>query len=195
MADSHKLSWLLRHGAVATGLSMDAAGWAPVSEVLAHTGMSCADLEAAVARDGKGRLELDGDRIRAAQGHSRSGTPVSWEALEASWSPASGLERVWHGTAMEALPGIAAEGLRPGERTHVHLAEHPESRVGKRADVAVLLEVSVPALAAEGVGLFRSPNGVLLARAVPRACIVGWRAVTRRARKEEAAIRALFGTS
>ena len=62
---SRRLSWLLRHGAGAVGLDMDAAGWVPVAQVLAAPRISRAELEAAVRTNDKGRLQLAGDRVRA----------------------------------------------------------------------------------------------------------------------------------
>jgi putative RNA 2'-phosphotransferase len=44
--------------------------------------------------------------------------------------------------------------------------------VGKRAQVDVLLEVSVARLRDHGLTVWRSPNGVLLVRRVPPDCIV-----------------------
>lgn len=190
---SKTLSWLLRHGAREAGLAMDAAGWASVDEVLRALGISREVLARVVAENTKSRLELDGDRVRASQGHSLEGTPVTLEALEASWTPVLATAPAWHGTHLDALPGIAREGLLPVRRTHVHLAEAPSSRVGKRASVHVLLEVSPVRLAGHGLGLFRSPNGVLLARRVPPDCLVDLVAVTARARAREPELRALLG--
>jgi putative RNA 2'-phosphotransferase len=197
-AGSKKLSWLLRHGAHEEGLKMDAAGWAPVRDVLALTKLGEDDLRQIVSENNKSRYQLDGKRVRASQGHSLSGTPVTQEALEASWETLDlGEQWVFHGTRADedVLRSIGAAGLLPGERTHVHLADSPGSGVGKRANVGVLLEVSASALQRAGIGLFRSPNGVVLARSVPPACITGLRALTKRARKNAAELRAAIGLS
>ena len=74
---SKKLSWLLRHGAREVGLPMDAAGWVSVPEVLRALSITRAQLEHAVATNRKRRLQLDGERVRACQGHSADGTPVT----------------------------------------------------------------------------------------------------------------------
>jgi len=192
---SHRLSWLLRHGAIEAGLAMDAAGWAAIDDVLRAVGVSREALDAVVRDNNKSRYELRGERIRACQGHSPKGTPVTLEALEASWSVDLRVEPVWHGTRLDAVPAIAAEGLIPGERTHVHLAEATDSKVGKRANVDVLLCVDPARLRAAGVTLFQSPNGVILARAVPPGCITDLRAETRRARAEAQRLRDLFRAS
>lgn len=190
---SKRLSWLLRHGANEAGVSMDPAGWVAVADVLRAMGLSRADLEVVVRENDKRRLELDGDRVRACQGHSTAGTPVTAEALEASWTERASDEPLWHGTASAALAGIARDGILPVTRTHVHLAEELTSKVGKRANVDVMLKVDALRLRACGVSVFAAPNGVLLARQVPREAIVDLRAMTRRARGEEAALRALMG--
>src|SRR5271170_5993015 len=106
---SKKLSWLLRHGAGEAGLEMDAAGWADVEDVrrVLHIGRDA--LEAAVHDNTKARLELRGKRIRACQGHSLRGMPVTCEALEATWVVHEGDTHVFHGTRIAALEGIARE--------------------------------------------------------------------------------------
>src|SRR5512143_946378 len=142
MGTSKKLSWLLRHGANEAGLEMDAAGWADVAEVRRILGLSRAALAEAVRENDKARLELRGSRIRACQGHSRAGMPVTLEALEASWERYDGDGAIWHGTRVAAIPGIAREGILPGERTHVHMTDALDSAVGKRAAVDVMIEVS-----------------------------------------------------
>lgn len=178
---SKHLSWLLRHGAVESRLRMDAAGWADVADVLAMTRMSEEELAVVIAENNKSRLQREGPRIRACQGHSYAGTPVTAEALEASWAPWVSASPLWHGTTVEAVPSIAREGIIAQARTHVHLAEAIDSKVGKRAAVAVMLEVSPAKVRAAGLGIFVSPNGVVLVRHVPASAIVGVRTMTARA--------------
>jgi len=190
---SKRLSWMLRHGAREVGLAMDSAGWVAVAEVLRVTGLTPAELDEVVARNDKGRLQRDGDRIRACQGHSLAGTPVTLEALEASWEPFTGAGSLWHGTTVAAAESIARVGLLPGERTHVHLASSRDSPVGKRSNTPVVLEVSVEKLLATGREVFVAPNGVILARDVPASCVAGVHAATRRARDEVPRLRRLFG--
>lgn len=190
---SKTLSWLLRHGALEAGVSMDAAGWVPVAEALRYLHIDRAVLEEVVATNTKSRLDLDGDRVRACQGHSLEGTPVTLDALEASWQPYSGEGSLWHGTTVEATEPIAREGLSPQRRTHVHLAPDLESKVGKRSATPVVLEVSVARLREAGQGIYEAQNGVVLVRHVPAACIVGLTCTTKAAKKAEAEIRARFG--
>ncbi len=186
--NSHRLSKLLRHTGHKARLRFDPAGWVALDDVLRVTRLSRDDVERVVRDNNKRRFELDGSRIRASQGHSRK-LPVALDALEASWEPYGGPDAIWHGTRLQLVPAIAAEGILPGERTHVHLAESPDSRVGKRAGVALLLDVGVSALRNHDVEVYRSPNGVVLGRHVPPACIVGVQCESKRARESEADIR------
>ena len=56
---------------------MDAAGWVAVAEVQRITGLDADALAEIVATNTKRRLQQVGDRIRACQGHSTQGTPVT----------------------------------------------------------------------------------------------------------------------
>jgi putative RNA 2'-phosphotransferase len=190
---SHRMSSLLRHRAGEVGLRMDAAGWVELDDLVAHVGEPRHRIDEVVQHNNKTRFEVSGTRIRASQGHSLEGMPVTQEALEASWTIFEGEGSLWHGTQPEAVESIARQGLLRGGRTHVHLAESRDSSVGKRASVGVLLEISPARLRAAGQTLFQSPNGVILCRHVPPACIVGVHPLTKRARQSEAALRAAFG--
>ena len=186
---SKKLSWLLRHGALEAGLDMDAAGWVAISAVLSKTGLTRGELSRVVAENNKRRLQVDGERIRCCQGHSLDGMPVTLEALEASWTRVSQRSVLFHGTRLQVLDAILDTGIVAMQRTHVHLAHSPHSTVGKRAAVALLLEVD-PQRILDGVWV--APNGVYLARSVPPDAIVGVRPMTKRAREQSEQLRALL---
>jgi len=165
--DSHALSRLLRHTAGEHNLTMSADGWAAIADVQELLGLTRDRLDAAVRENDKQRLQVDGDRIRACQGHSLGNMPVTREALENSWVRVHPADLLWHGTNHAALPAIQREGLRPGRRTHVHLAPTKDSHVGRRTRVEVLLGVDCSDLE-----VYRAPNGVLLTREVPPDAIV-----------------------
>jgi putative RNA 2'-phosphotransferase len=185
VALSKRLSWLLRHGANEAGLAMGPAGWSEVDDVLQLLAITRAELDHAVRNNDKGRLVVDGSRIRACQGHSLDGTPVTREALEASWQQVAPAGALWHGTRVAAVEGIAREGIRSGERTHVHLAASPDSHVGKRSAVDFLLEVSPVRLDGEGISIFRAPNGVVLVRHVPSQAVIDLRPTSKAGRAAE----------
>ncbi|WP_437760913.1 RNA 2'-phosphotransferase [Sorangium sp. So ce1389] len=189
---SKKLSWLLRHGAPSLGIAMDDAGWVAVDDVLRALGIPRSQLDEVVENNTKNRLEIRGDRVRASQGHSREGMPVTLAGLEASWEEVHGDAPIWHGTSVDAVRGIAREGIRPAARTHVHCTDALDSAVGKRANVDVMLEISPAQLRARGIGVFRSQNGVILAREVPVRCVVGLVPIAARAKREAEALRGLL---
>jgi putative RNA 2'-phosphotransferase len=73
---------------------MDQAGWVPITEVLDALSMSRDDLNRAVEMNDKARLQVnDDDLIRACQGHSLEGMPVTLDGLEASWDVVSQTRR------------------------------------------------------------------------------------------------------
>jgi putative RNA 2'-phosphotransferase len=147
-----------------------------------------------VQRNNKSRLQVCNGRIRASQGHSTAGMPVTQDALEASWLHHQGEALVWHGTGIGAALSIAKSGILPVTRTHVHLAADLESRVGKRAGVAVMLGVAPARLRSHGHDLFVSENGVVLTRDVPPDCIVELVCISPMARKRQAELRQRFGS-
>ncbi|MGY1723965.1 RNA 2'-phosphotransferase [Blastococcus sp. SYSU DS0533] len=158
-----RLSFVLRHRPDSAGLTLDAAGWADVGELLAALGLTREQLEHVVAADGKRRFAFDGTgtRIRASQGHS---VPVDLGYLP---EPPPG--ELFHGTVERFLPAILAEGLRPGRRHAVHLsADVATARaVGGRRGRPVVLRVDAARMAAGGATFRRSANGVWLVDAVP----------------------------
>jgi len=170
---SKQLSRLLRHTAGERGLAMTPEGWSSVPDVCALLGIDRTTLLLAVRRNDKARLELDEDtdRIRAGQGHSRDGMPVTLDALERSWRRVEPDRQLWHGTSVAAVDGIARTGIEPARRTHVHLAPAADSHVGRRSAVDLLLGIDPARLRAEGIAVFEAPNGVLLTRRVPAGCI------------------------
>lgn len=163
------MSLALRHRPDRFGLTLDRAGWVPVTDLLAALGLSRADLDAVVAGNDKRRFAVtrgaDGvDRIRASQGHSVS--------VDLGLAPADPPELLFHGTSDSALPAIRAEGLRRGRRHHVHLSPDVATarRVGaRRAGTVVVLTVAAAAMAADGFVFYRSDNGVWLTDTVPPA--------------------------
>ena len=164
---SKRMSKALRHDPARIGLTLDAAGWVPVADLLAALGVDRADLDAVVAGNDKQRFALargaDGvERIRASQGHS---VPVEL-GLTAQAPP----PRLYHGTSATALDSIRATGLNRGGRHHVHLSvdEQTARRVGaRRGGAVVILTVDAAAMAGAGHEFYRSDNGVWLTAEVP----------------------------
>ncbi|WP_429001569.1 RNA 2'-phosphotransferase [Xanthomonas arboricola] len=78
---------------------------------------------------------------------------------------------LYHGTATRFLDAILREGLRPGQRHHVHLSADPQTamHVGARYGTPVLLIVQAGQMHDQGLQFFEADNGVWLIDAVPVA--------------------------
>lgn len=162
------LSLVLRHDPAKIGIVLDPQGWVACSDLIAASiahGMPLdeATLHEIVRSSDKQRFALsdDGTRIRANQGHS---VQVDLELVQRT--PPDDL---YHGTVAKFLEPILREGLRKGERHHVHLSPNRETakKVGERRGDAVILRVKAAAMAAAGFPYYRSENGVWLTDHVP----------------------------
>jgi putative RNA 2'-phosphotransferase len=162
------LSLVLRHAPEKIGLALDSAGWVEVEALLAACrrhgrAMERTELEEIVATNEKKRFAFseDGRRIRASQGHS-----VEVKLGYVAETPPA---KLYHGTATRFLEAIRAEGLRKGERHHVHLSadEKTAHSVGTRHGKPVVLVVEAGEMLARGHSFFRSENGVWLTEHVP----------------------------
>lgn len=168
VALSKLLSFVLRHDPGSIGLSLDREGWVKVDLLLEALGRSGhqvdrAELEALVRASDKQRFALspDGALIRANQGHSVD--------VELGYTPLAPPEILYHGTVARFLPSIREQGLRKGERHHVHLSATRDlaEAVGTRRGKPVVLEVDAARMAERGHEFFRSENGVWLTSHVP----------------------------
>ncbi|GLJ26969.1 hypothetical protein SUGI_0528140 [Cryptomeria japonica] len=173
------LSRILRHQAPQLGLKVRSDGYVVVKDLLrlrtktsaglplnAH---SVDDLKEAVKRDDKQRFGLREENgqllIRANQGHSLE-TINSVDLLE----PVLSAEEVpvcMHGTYMEYLASIKKEGLKRMTRNHVHFAAGYSRQdgviSGVRHDCEVFIHMNVSKYLNDGMKLYRSENGVILA--------------------------------
>ena len=160
---SKRLSKHLRHSPEAIGLRLDPAGWVDVDDLLAALGggVTRAQLEEVVERNDKKRFAIEGDRIRASQGHS---VDVDLDLPVTEPPPV-----LYHGTIGRVLPEIHRDGLRPMNRHDVHLSATVETarRVGARRGKPVVLVVDTAAMRADGHEFRVSANGVWLAATVP----------------------------
>ena len=162
------LSLVLRHEPGRIGITLDEAGWTDVGGLLtasaAHGNpFSRDELLHVVATNDKKRFAVsdDGTRIRASQGHSVS--------VELGYEPTAPPEVLYHGTATRFVDSIRNEGLRPGERQHVHLSATPQTAtdVGKRHGKPIVLTVRAGDMHRTGHVFHQSANGVWLTATVP----------------------------
>lgn len=162
------LSLVLRHKPEAAGLSLDEAGWCPVSELLSgcakHShSISLEELNTVVADNDKKRFQFseDGKRIRAVQGHSVE--------VSLGYVAAQPPDFLFHGTATRFLDSIKRLGLVKGSRQHVHLSatETVAFTVGARHGKAVVIPVYAGYMWSDHIDFFLAPNGVWLVDSVP----------------------------
>lgn len=163
---SKYLSRHLRHQPERIGITLDAHGWVPIDELLHaaarhHFPVTRAELDHVVLSNDKQRFAVEGDRIRASQGHTVD--------VDLGLPPAEPPAYLYHGTVGRVLDAIRAEGLRPMNRTHVHLSPDRETatRVAARRGRPVVLSVDAGAMHRAGHTFRVSANGVWLASAVP----------------------------
>lgn len=163
------LSLVLRHQPDAIGITLDGAGWASITELVAKAkkaGMNLSGplVRQVVAASDKQRFCIsdDGLRIRANHGHSLP-------EVDLGLSPAVPPEFLFHGTAHHLLTSIAAQGILSGKRQMVHLAESYEVAIenGRRHGVPVVLRIFAGRMHAEGFQFYRSASGVWLTERVP----------------------------
>jgi putative RNA 2'-phosphotransferase len=123
-------------------------------------------IQQVVASSDKKRFAIseDGLRIRAVQGHSTQSVAITY----AEKVPP---EFLYHGTATRFLESIMKEGLRPGERQHVHLSEDIQTAtaVGLRYGKPVVLEIEALRMHQQGFKFFQAENGVWLSEKVPNS--------------------------
>ena len=158
------LSYILRHHPETAGLTLDENGWAPVDDVLRACcekfkgEFTRAELTSLVDSNDKKRFIIEGERIRANQGHS--------VAIDLALVPTVPPPVLYHGTKTKVLAAIEKEGLIAGSRQHVHLSEDFDTAVvvaRRRAGASVILRVETTDMKQP---FFKSENGVWLTERV-----------------------------
>ncbi|MGX9143826.1 RNA 2'-phosphotransferase [Mesorhizobium sp. 128a] len=155
------MSLVLRHAPQEAGLSLEENGWANFDKlcavIQAKFGASAGDVSRIVAENPKKRFAIDGNRIRAVQGHSVD--------VDLGLPPSVPPALLYHGTKEEFLPSILREGLTSQSRQHVHLSKDTETALivaRRRKGKDVILRVDSAAMAGDGAIFFLSDNGVWL---------------------------------
>jgi putative RNA 2'-phosphotransferase len=163
---SKYLCFILRHKPQEIGLELDANGWGSVESLIEKTtgyALTRDLLEVVVETNDKQRFALneDGTKIRANQGHSID--------IEMDLPPLEPPQVLLHGTAERFWSSIEIEGLKKGNRHHVHLTESSAvaKSVGGRYGKPVILEVNASGMFKHGYAFFRTANNVWLVEYVP----------------------------
>ena len=162
------MSLVLRHNPAHVGITLDAAGWVPIEDLIGalnRSGAPCTrgDIEEVVRSSDKQRFVIDAltDKIRANQGHS---VPVEF-GLPVAVPPSA----LYHGTPVRNLDSIQTKGLVKGSRHAVHLSADISTAhaVGARRGRHVVLAIDSGAMCAAGHRFLLSANGVWLVDHVP----------------------------
>ena len=160
------MSYVLRHAPQELDLALDAEGWTDYAElsrkVCEKFGTEDADTRRVIAESPKKRFTLSDNRIRAAQGHSVD--------VDLGLKPQSPPDILYHGTTGRAWEVIRTSGLKPMNRTHVHLSPDLETArmvAIRRKGPHVLLKVDARTMQAQGLSFFAADNGVWLTHEVP----------------------------
>eukprot|EP01027_Heterolobosea_sp_BB2_P018444 GEZU01025977.1.p1 GENE.GEZU01025977.1~~GEZU01025977.1.p1 ORF type:complete len:235 (+),score=76.74 GEZU01025977.1:507-1211(+) len=166
---SKSLSYLLRHGAIKSGLKMRDDGFVALSEILAmpkFRGVSEDQIREIVASCPKQRFKLNEEDgklyIRANQGHS---IQVKKLDLKPITNPDEA-PIVVHGTYYKPWDLIKKTGLSRMSRTHIHFAAgEPGTKEvisGMRNSAQVFIYVDIKEALKDGIPFFRSENNVIL---------------------------------
>lgn len=174
---SKKLSYVLRHGGVDAGLSIDDAGYVKLDDLLSLQGFgsfTADDVARVLEQNDKQRFSflehLNGvTYIRANQGHSGSVSDcINPEKLLYRLALADVQPECvcLHGTTVQAWKSIKEEGLSRMKRTMIHCAaglpEDDQVISGMRSSCKVLIYIDVYRAVKDGIPFFRSENEVLL---------------------------------
>lgn len=162
------LSYVLRHAPDSIHLNITVEGWVDIDELLHKIAMHSelqvdrALLMEVVEQNDKKRFTVEGNMIRAAQGHSTDKVTI----LHLDKRPPDVL---YHGTAERFIDSINEHGLCKQKRQHVHMTEDKVTAisVGKRYGAVVVLEVDAFKLHSEGCQFYQADNGVWLTDHVP----------------------------
>jgi putative RNA 2'-phosphotransferase len=162
------LSLVLRHQPQHIGIVLDEQGWTDVNmliEKVQKNGLNLTPkvLTYIVDTNAKKRFAFNNDRskIRASQGHSVK--------VDLHYAPQVPPAILYHGTGIQSVNNILAQGLLKMKRHHVHLSADIETaiKVGRRHGKPVVLQIDALAMADLGYAFFLSDNGVWLTEQVP----------------------------
>jgi putative RNA 2'-phosphotransferase len=149
------VSYILRHKPESIGLALDSQGWALIDELVDKgnangTTFSRVDLLKLVQSSDKKRFSVsdDGQRIRAAQGHSVT--------VELGLIPREPPHVLYHGTATHFVNSILADGLKAQSRQQVHLStdEIIAYRVAQRHGKPSILKIEAFSMHTKGFKFF-----------------------------------------
>ncbi|RLE56373.1 MAG: RNA 2'-phosphotransferase [Thermoprotei archaeon] len=173
---SKLMSGLLRHFPQVVGLKLDDEGFVDIDELVEairkkwrnrhlYQWVTKEHVIAVAQLDPKGRFEIIGNKIRARYGHSIR--------VKISYIEDREVKILYHGTAVENVPRILKEGLKPMKRMWVHLTDRFEDAVvvGKRKGRPAVLVIDVELLRRLGHRVYRATDHIYVTDYVPPEAI------------------------
>jgi putative RNA 2'-phosphotransferase len=154
----------LRHKPWEFELELDDEGWVDIDELIEAIAeaprwkeLNREVFDRMIEEVNEGRLEISNNRVRARYGHSFPGRI----SREASVPP----DILYHGTDKRFLDKILVEGLKPGQRHHVHLSttRRKAIEVAKRkGNNPVILVIKTTPLVEQGIQFYPGSEQVWL---------------------------------
>lgn len=173
---SKRLSYILRHGAIEHGLTVEPDGYIMLDKLMKlsqFSGFSLTDVQYVVEHNEKKRFSLVKKNnvyyIRANQGHSGKVAECIKEdqLLEKIINP---LPMIVHGTTKDAWIIIKKEGLKKMGRSHIHFAindnfiDGNKEQSGIRSNSRILIYLDMKKAMDDGIEFYMSENKVVLSR-------------------------------
>lgn len=159
------MSKMLRHTPEEIGLILEPGGWVLVDDLIAGASKVGVNLDWEMIEDivdtcDKQRFSIDGDKIRANQGHSID--------VDMQFRLALPNGPLYHGTVEKFVLLIMKDGLRKMNRQYVHLSTDVETakKVGSRRGKPVVLKIDACQMFLDGICFNMSTNGVWLVSSV-----------------------------
>ena len=161
------MAYILRHDVKYEQLLSAGSGYLVIPVLLKDSRLcklkaTAADVYQIARDDKKNRFRIEGNRIRANQGHSLQSVLVDMEEITDPFD----IPVAVHGTYWEAWDFIKRQGLRVMNRQHIHFAAGTPDRgdviSGMRSTAQALIYADIPKMLSDGIKVYRSSNGVIL---------------------------------
>ncbi len=164
------MAGVLRHFPDRFGLTMDGRGWVDLEDFVHALKRNRRNLSRWLRRDHivglvetdeKGRYQIDGGMIRATYAHS---VDVLLDDL-----PEATSEKLYFPVSEEELDMVLETGLRPGDRSMIHLSGSPEKAYSAgrvHMPDPIILEIDVQSCSNAGNYIFRAGKSVYVTDAV-----------------------------
>lgn len=197
---SKSLSYLLRHGAVKEGLTIDESGYVTLDQLLNHNRLktnkvTLDDIQRVVTNNNKQRFSLVQDsqnrfHICANQGHSLQVNDDNLVEIQARDELP---KAIFHGTYSRNMDSIHKQGLKAMTRNHIHLTDNFNYI---RPSCNVVIYIDIDKCLGLGVKFYKSKNNVYLTRGIEGTLLEEYfaRVMTRKEAETETETEAEAGT-